>query len=511
MDTGHALLPTKAGRTAIPPDPATGRPAGYIDAVATPEGLSFHISPELAGWMVDHADLNALAEGGGGARALSLRAADAGLGALLGPLLEVNNAALYHQLRTILAKGKTAFTTPAEGLWPTADLTTRGQTLKAVAQLKPDPVQIEPYLTGTETAAWQERMAQTVMALDDVTADVLDVISAIWIKQAAHPEAMATITADDFLRLRGLRPHKGGAGRRGGYKAEWRREIGRHIAALANTWVKVFEMEVTEEAEGGRGPRRRRTTWQGESKAVVVSSRFGQFDLSGQLDTFAWRARPGDVFARFLFGPGRQTALLSLKALEYDPYRQRWEKRLARYVAWQWRTRRGESARMTISTLLEAIGETPSRHNPTTTKERLEQALDTLRDDGVIGGWQYEAGADEAIVGGKGWVTLWLAWTATITPPQPITEQYAGIRPPIEGTARVLPSPSPTPPAGVALGDQVKAARRARGLTQKQAAAQIGITQSWLSRIERGLAPAEEGHRQIAAWLASPEREESSG
>jgi hypothetical protein len=32
--------------------------------------------------------------------------------------------------------------------------------------------------------------------------------------------------------------------------------------------------------------------------------------------------RPGKVFAHFLFGPGRQTALLSAKALHYDPYRQ---------------------------------------------------------------------------------------------------------------------------------------------------------------------------------------------
>ena len=412
--------------------------------------------------------------------------------------LSVDNSAVYQSFRQAVASGQGRFLTIPESYWPTATLDTRSRSVRAIAQLKPDPVDIEPFLTGPQLDDWKRRMARLVLALDDKTADVLDAISAYWLRQAVHRDEMVVLTADDFLKLRGLLPQKAGSGRRGGYQDADRREVAARIEALRHTRIRVFEMPVTEEGPGKRGPVRRRSTWAGESFAILVSSILGQVDLENRMDPYAWRVRPGDVFAPFLLGPGRQTALLSFKALEYDPYHQRWEKRLTRYFSWLWRCRaEGNSYAdpVGVRVLLEAIGEGVSKHHPTNTKERLEKALDTLQQDGVVTAWQYGPDADETIVGQRGWVETWLSWKVIVEPPDSIQTHYRDIP---EAPIRRVPA-LPTP---ANLGEKVKAARAARGLSQLQAAEQIGIANTLLSRVEAGKPIAPKTKRKLDAWLA---------
>jgi DNA-binding XRE family transcriptional regulator len=414
-------------------------------------------------------------------------------------LLNVDNAALYHKLREALA---TKHFQRSEGeRWPAADLATEKKTVRATAQLRPHPKDVEPILTNSELDTWQERMAQHVLAMNDLTADVLDVISAVWLQQAQHHEAMANVTADDFLRLRGLQAKKSGTGRRGGYWDEQRQEISRQISILANLWITVAEMEVTEEVEGKKGRYRKRTKWRGASKAVVVSSIFGPVTEDDTMEPYIWRVRPGDVFAKFLFGPGRQTALLSQKALEYDPYRQKWEKRLARYLAWQWRNRQGKGTYLqsfSVETLLKAISVTVDENNPLKTKERLEKALDNLHRDHVTAGWQYER-AYEELVGQKGWWKAWLQWKILIEPPQTIMDHYATIKNAEVKLPKALLGEQDT---GETMKEKIRQTRKARRLTQLQAAEKLEISANYLAMIERGIkTPSEQLKRKIIKWM----------
>jgi DNA-binding XRE family transcriptional regulator len=334
--------------------------------------------------------------------------------------------------------------------------------------------------------------------MDDLTADVFDIISAAWLKRAEHPEAMVTVTADEFLQYRGLQPKTSGTERRGGYREEQRQKIAHHIAILASTWVTVFTMDVTQKNEKGRW---QRTKWRGESRAVVVTSQFGQEQKTGdELDVYAWRVRPGDVFAKFLFGPGRQTALLSKRAVEYDPYRQKWEKRLTRYLSWQWRIRQNGGTYLepiSVEKLLEAVGENVDTKNPIRTKERLEKALDTLQEDGIITSWQYET-AKEETVGQPGWWKEWLDWKIIVEPPQNLMEYYAKIP---QLSTKALPSAKPN--QTLDLGESLKKARKDQGLTLMQAAEEIGISPSRLSEIENGkkATVSKDTRRKILKWL----------
>ena len=101
------------------------------------------------------------------------------------------------------------------------------------------------------------------------------------------------------------------------------------LGRVQSLWLQMAKVEVYEATRTGR----RRATQKGiQSRAFVITDLFGQLRPDGFLDVEKFVFRPGQVFGHFLFGPGRQTALLSAQALHYDPLRQTWEKRLTRYL-----------------------------------------------------------------------------------------------------------------------------------------------------------------------------------
>ncbi len=335
--------------------------------------------------------------------------------------IEISSSQLYHNFRDRISTGN--FEVTADEKWPVADLSSK--VLKSKAYIMPD--REEPVIGDAALQDLQEAMRKKVTDLakqGDIAADVFDIITAMWLKEARHFEAMVNITADDFLKARGLLPKTSGTGRRGGFRDYQREEIQQQINILSYTWVTVEEMDVVEEFKG----KRKLSKWRGESKAIALTSRFGQIRADGSTDAFAWRLRPGDVFAKFLFGPGRQTALLSQKALNYDPYRQKWEKRLARYLAWIWRISSGRTQEgLLVKTLISAAGMTINKVRPSRTRERLEEALDRLQEDRVITAWQYDS-INENMTSKRGWWQEWEECKIIITAPAGITEQYKKIK-----------------------------------------------------------------------------------
>lgn len=229
----------------------------------------------------------------------------------------------------------------------------------------------------------------------------------------------------------------------------------------------------------------------------------GQRRMDGRLDIHTFIFRPGKVFAIFLSGPGRQTALLSAKALQYDLNNERWEKRLTRYLSWQWRCRAHSvtyKQPYRIEILLEAVGEKLNTSRPHRTRERLEKAMERLLTDGVLKGWQYEQW-DENIASQYGWAKKWLQATVSVEPPDNIRNQYQNLGR-YETPAQTLRAPKAAPAARNMLGDQIEQHRRKRGLAQAAAAHQLGITQSYLSKLESGTAkPNHDLLERIQLWL----------
>jgi hypothetical protein len=267
---------------------------------------------------------------------------------------------------------------------------------------------------------------EKVQALDDLTADALLVCLAHWVAAEGDPAAAVWVSADAILDARGIqriRRRDEPGDWQHGHRREDRLAAGRALAQLDNLWLEIVDVEVVP-GRGERKPRRLRA----ESRALAILDRVSERGPEGEEVFLAARVVPGE-WARSLWELGlRQTGLLAQQALAYDPYRQRPERWLARYLALAFRwnaSRRASRMRLRVSTLLENAALTLDPARPQRGRDRLERALDRLAADAVIGGWRYEA--DPGLLPARHWLPSWTAMLVQIDPPNVVRRRYAGI------------------------------------------------------------------------------------
>ncbi len=425
--------------------------------------------------------------------------------------ITILSSAFYHATREALSLN--TFVKSEGSPWPTAPLNRGGAS--GLAQLLPPVIQDEPLMPVEDVDRWVEMMWKQREELSDLDADALDMLCHVWLEQASKPEDSAVAEIDRFLEMRGLQKKKSGNNRRGGFTLEQRREILRALSHIQSIWLKLGQIEVFEDHDDGGSSKnkkkRQSVTKAFESRAFVVTDRMGQLKMDGYMDVERFIYQPGKLFAQFLFGPGRQTAILSAKAIQYDRYRQKWEKRLARYFSWQWRIQaaKGDYTRpYRVSTLLKAVGESVDERHPNATRDRLEKALDRLQTDNVLASWQYDRW-EEKVTEQRGWVEHWLQATLLLEPPESIRQTYNSLERTNFDTAsspRALRLQAAS--AATEVDETLQLVRDLRnkrleiGMSQSVCAEKLGIAQGVLSRLEKAkLKPSVQLQQRIRKWL----------
>lgn len=382
--------------------------------------------------------------------------------------------------------------------------------LDAELQVRPEDGQLHIYPTPEELRRWQAKVTEQLKKMNDETADVLDVVIAKWLNQARHLEEGVNVTANELLQARGVKPKRGG-----GYPQKARQRMNQHVETMGTLWLKVHEATRYETVPGPNGKKKRVERIDSmESRVLDISLRKestlrGWDAAGGDVQYFSWRLKPGLALLPFVAGDNRQLAWLSTKALRYDPYRQKPEKRLLRYLSWQWRIRRNEGNLLqtfTVRTLLERTHLRKDPNNPIKIKDRLEKALDTLLEDKLVNAWQYN-GWDESRWTSDGWAG-WTDARVIIEPPQHILDQAAKIPAPPQ---KQLPAATQRK-TDADLPRLLKDARLARGITQLQAVEQIQdllrarnlkpkFSQGYFAMIEAGRkAPGDALKRLLLEW-----------
>ena len=279
---------------------------------------------------------------------------------------------------------------------------------------------------GTATPAPEALPAlwARVRALSDTTSDALLVCLAMAERHGAGPSASVWVTADAILDARGIKrkryAHEPGNWQHG-HRREDRLEAGRALSQLQNLWLRVESVQVT---SGRKGAKPRTLTM--DSRALAILDKLGQQELDGGEVFLAARVAFGEWAGHYWEAGLRQVALLTQKALSYDPYRQQVEKRLAKYLAFHFRFDGAGEAddedaagarelHRTVDTLLTEAALAPEKTNPQRTRDRLEKALDQLRADGVIGAWRYKDDPDG--LPARQWVPVWRRLSVSLTPP----------------------------------------------------------------------------------------------
>lgn len=375
----------------------------------------------------------------------------------------------------------------------------RGKT-KADVALRPTALDVDLYPAPEIQSFFASQMLDLKSDLSPLATYAFDAMTAVYLDQTRNPGEAAYLRIDDLLEGRGLKRHKGGSGRRGGYAAERRREMLQALSQVGAAWLRVDQTPAIEETASGK---RKRTKIRAvESRLFVITDKAGQLRLDGSMDVEEIAFRPGEIVAHFLHGPGRQIALQAATLAHYDFYRESVEYLLGHYLYWQWRadSKNGNAPKeYRIETLLKEAGLELNRRDPARTRERIEKALDRLHTDNHIAGWQYRQGDAERleeIAGSVGWAEEWLRFVVFVECPDAIRDHYDKIKRP-QKTKPLTAKASSSP-----LEDRLKETRQRLRLSQMQAAEDAGIPQKTYSRAERGEGVNAQNRRKLEAWLA---------
>lgn len=290
----------------------------------------------------------------------------------------------------------------------------------------------EPPLPVQEQAAQLWRIVNAHSDLDG------DLFLAMWAQYLSAPrdaDGYTHLTGNMFLGYRGIEPitkadTPDGDRRRAGHRTEDMQEISAALVRQMAVWLKVRAMiEASDDpnASGsrrGRPRRRTRRLYTHESRLWLVSEVVRQHELAGvapegaSSHIVAWRYRPGTWSAPFLEAPSRPFALLCQTTLQYDPYREQWEKRLARYFVFHLRMSGGPNYGGTrinrqVATLLAELELPTDAVHPKRTRERFERALARLVEDGIIDAWDYAP--DNPSLPARNWLPTWEQWHIRVT------------------------------------------------------------------------------------------------
>jgi len=405
--------------------------------------------------------------------------------------LHVMNNAPYQYVREALYKNN--FQRIENTPWPTTPLY-KGN-LEGIIQIRP----FQPSEHSFATQLLIEKAQNQAQSLTDLDVDMFDALCSIFLSKARYTEDIIEIHFTDLLMIRGLKPKLGGEGRRGGYEQQQKDKVLQSLTKIQSLWLELNKATVYEKGKAVQ------TQLQGRTFLFVDHNR-NEYDIA-QLDkhkTFTFTV--DKVFTKYLYGSGRQIALLPIQTLHYNPYSQKWEKRLARYFSWRWRTqaRKGDFLQPNkIRTLLEAIGENVNERTPSRTRDRLEKALDQLLEDGVLSAWHYHKW-NETIANNKGWVRLWLDSTILVEPPEIIKDQYRSIektKSPSRYSINFQDS-AQHKAKGVTIGNQLRAIRKQFNLSLLQVSEELEISPSYISNIERGVkTPSVKIQNNISRWM----------
>lgn len=434
---------------------------------------------------------------------------------------ESGSALLFHKLRETISKNEFDMATEI----PTARIAEKA--LEATAQVRSE----NAYLKMKSNAAieqWKNLTSQAITSMDDLTADIFDIVSILWMQQATHKDQMIHFHTDDALNLRSLQGRSEDPdGYQTSYRKKERDDIMKRLAALTTIWIRI-------ERENLR----------------FINEDQGNFEEIGQVQfnplflvdsvTVAYRGenpigiyecsiRPGELLSNFLYGSQKSSGLLALKTLEYHPTKQKYHKRLSRYLSWQWRIRQKSADYLRAyhiggdKGLLKVMDLDVNPRYGSRFKEQFEEILDTLQQDGIIKEWSYkEKDIEQQIEQERNWFTnTWLKARVQIIPPTDITgivderdllliEEHdydtMNLSTMLKGmteretaaTIEMVEEKQVTP-------ETINKERIDRGLSILEAAKQMGISHSTLSRYERNLIkrPYTESLVKMKDWLNS--------
>lgn len=329
----------------------------------------------------------------------------------------------FHLMRDIVTKKK-EFKENETGHLATEIIDNRGK-VRGLAELRPHESQVTEF-SSEHQHMWLELIESTINSLDEMTADLFDLITYLWIVTPKNEDGYIEFHSNDALRLRNLKKRTAN-GRELDFREEDRFNIMKRVAALSSIWVSLGDKQVkvinAEEMQDNELYKFKDFQRMFEIGKVRVA-----YDkITGEAKgIYAVQVKPTSILTPYLVGPNRSIGLLDIKVFQYSHYTQREQKRLTRYLNLQWKIRvlkRTLQQPFKVSTLLKVM-DFSSRYNGVQIRDKFENILDELQKDGVIRNWGYTEEIREERVGKKGWFNnYWKNLSVIILPTEIVVKE----------------------------------------------------------------------------------------
>jgi hypothetical protein len=309
----------------------------------------------------------------------------------------------YHLMRDIVTKKKD-FQEGETGHMATQIIDNRGK-VRGLAELRPHDTQVAE-LSSDQQEMWLELIESTLSSLDEMTADLFDLITYLWMVTPKNRDGYIEFHSNDALRLRNLKKRTSN-GREIDFREEDRFNIMKRVAALSSIWVSMGEQKIkvinTQDMKDKELYKFKDFQRMFEIGKIRVAYDKKTGEAKG---IYAVQVKPTSVLTPYLEGPNRSIGLLDLKVFQYSHFTQREQKRLTRYLNLQWKirtVRRSLHQPFKVSTLLKVM-DFSSRYNGVEIRDKMEAILDELQKDGVLKNWAYTEEIDEDKIGKRGWL-----------------------------------------------------------------------------------------------------------
>lgn len=275
---------------------------------------------------------------------------------------------------------------------------------------------------GDEAEIWFTLVHSTINAFSELTADLMDIISHMWLVQEKDEDGYIDFDSDTVLKiLNEDTPDKPFV-----IRERDRFKIMKHVAALSSVWLSMREdnikvvnpASISDEEEYDFTTFRR--MFDIDNVKIAYHKKTGE-----PKGVYGLKIKPTPILRKY-FDSSLQTFVpIDLKIIQYSYTTQRELKRLGRYLSYQWKVRtlsRTLHQSFKVKTLLEVI-EFPVGYSAVVLRERFENTLDALMKDQIIKEWYYKEPIDETRVGKRDWVRkYWGELNLVIIPPNETIE-----------------------------------------------------------------------------------------
>ncbi|MGM0878406.1 MAG: helix-turn-helix domain-containing protein [Bacillota bacterium] len=329
----------------------------------------------------------------------------------------------FHLMRDIVTKKKD-FKEGETGLLATEIIDNRGK-VRGLAELRPYESKVVE-LTSDQQDMWLELIESTINSLDEMTADLFDLITYLWMVTPKSSDGYIEFHSNDALQLRNLKKRTAN-GRELDFREEDRFNIMKRVAALSSIWVSLGDQQVKVVNTLDLKDHDLYEFKDFQRMFEIGKIRVAYDKKTGEpKGIYAVQVKPTSVLTPYLEGPNRSLGLLDLKVFQYSHYTQREHKRLTRYLNLQWKIRtirRTLQQPFKVSTLLNVM-DISSRYNGVQIRDKFENVFDELQKDSVIRSWGYNEEIDENRVGRKGWFTnYWTKLSVVILPTDVVVKE----------------------------------------------------------------------------------------